>query len=278
MLGTVFALATKYMRVAIPTFGADISPRFCFAREMLVFEWSDGSEAVRKRVALGDLSWSERLALLNAHHVDVLLCGGFPRQFLPVAESAGIRVIVGLVGTVEDVVNAFRNGTVDALRVLPCVGRAQETSPGHGAKRSSGRKATRKRIMNDVQFIAVAVETDGGLDASVSEHFGHCAGFVVVEVAQGQIKGERMVLNPFSQAHQPGQLPKVVQGLGASVLLAGGMGPRAQAMLAGFGVEVATGATGTARDAVQAFLRGELRGFIPCADHGHNEACGGHHH
>lgn len=131
--------------------------------------------------------------------------------------------------------------------------------------------------MSDSQVIAVAVDGDGGLDALVSEHFGHCAGFVVIEVQDGAIVSSRTEPNPFAQAHQPGALPKVIQGLGANVLLSGGMGPKAQAMLSGFGIDVVTGASGHVRGAVESYVRGHLRGFTPCADHGHNKECGGHH-
>ncbi len=132
--------------------------------------------------------------------------------------------------------------------------------------------------MSATQYIAVAVDDDGGLDAVVSQHFGHCVGFVVVEVRDGEIASSRMETNPFAQAHQPGALPKVIRGLGVHVLLAGGMGVKAQAMLANFGVDVATGAQGRVRDAVQGYLQGQVRGFTPCAEQGHHDGCGGHHH
>jgi predicted Fe-Mo cluster-binding NifX family protein len=263
------------MRVAIPMFGEDISPRFCFAREMVVIERQGSDEVSRERVMLGDVSWPGRFSVLTEHRVDVLLCGGFPRDFLPLAAAAGVRVIVGLAGTVEQVAKAFFDGTVEELVVMPC---RQRGGDAYRAPAMGGSLEPRNSKMNENYVIAVAVDGDGGLDAVVSEHFGHCAGFVVVEVERGGIKASREVANPFSREHQPGALPKVVQGLGARVLLAGGMGQKAQSMLARSGIEVATGAAGHAREAIEAFLRGELRGFVPCADHGQNGACGGHHH
>ncbi len=263
------------MRVAIPLFGADVSPRFCFAREMIVIERQGRDEVSRERVMLGEVSWPERFSVLTKHRVDVLLCGGFPRDFLPLAAAAGIHVIVGLAGTLEQVAKAFFEGTVEDLVVMPCRQRGAEAyrAPALGGSPQEPRNSK----MNESYMIAVAVDGGGGLDAAVSAHFGHCAGFVVVEVDGGGIKASREVANPFAHGHQPGALPKVVQGLGAKVLLAGGMGQKAQAMLARSGIEVATGATGHAREAVEAFLRGELRGFVPCADHGQHGACGGHH-
>lgn len=137
--GTIFAQPEgDTMRVAIPTFGADISPRFCFAREMIVIELAARAEVERISVQLGDTSWPERLAILTAQQVDVLLCGGFPRRYLPVAEASGIQVVVGLVGTVEEVLSAFRNGTVNELIVFPRqgAGRGRGSSRGAGPRRA----------------------------------------------------------------------------------------------------------------------------------------------
>lgn len=125
------------MRVAIPTFGADISPRFCFAREMLVIEVVGDAEVGRSQVPLGDTSWPERLAILTAQRIDVLLCGGFPRDYLPLTEAAGIQVVVGLVGTVEEVLAAFRAGHVKDLVMLPCRGRGR----GHRGAQTERRRA-----------------------------------------------------------------------------------------------------------------------------------------
>lgn len=131
--GTNFAqFVSRHMRVAIPTFGADISPRFCFAREMVVIDIVGGTEVGRGRVQLGDASWPERLAILTAQRVDVLLCGGFPRQYLPVAEAVGIQVVVGLAGTVEEILAAFRDGKVADLVAFPCAGQGQGGGMGHG--------------------------------------------------------------------------------------------------------------------------------------------------
>jgi predicted Fe-Mo cluster-binding NifX family protein len=57
------------------------------------------------------------------------------------------------------------------------------------------------------------------------------------------------------------------------VIIAGGMGPRAIEMFHGFGIDVATGATGTVSTVLGAYLRGEHRGVVPCA-HDHPESCG----
>ena len=98
------------MRVAIPTFGVQASPRFCCAREALIVDVEDRRETARATVALGETCNPDRLHFLEGRGVSLLLCGGFDRQFLPEAERAGIHVFWGLMGPVEDVVQKLAAG------------------------------------------------------------------------------------------------------------------------------------------------------------------------
>ena len=120
--------------------------------------------------------------------------------------------------------------------------------------------------------IAVSVMNDQGLDAPISPHFGRCPFFAVVEAEDQGIQGVEMVANPYYANHSPGQVPGFIQSLGANVMLSGGMGGRAVAFFRQFGIEPATGACGTVRDAVTQYLSGELNGAESCAEsveHGH---------
>jgi predicted Fe-Mo cluster-binding NifX family protein len=131
--------------------------------------------------------------------------------------------------------------------------------------------------MSQEHLIALPIENDGGLDAPVSEHFGHAASFALVAVRGCEIVSCRVVPNPLAESHQPGLLPRFVRSTGAGVLLAGGMGPRAVDLLQSFGIRVATGASGRVRDAVTAYLEGRLDGISPC-EHGHDHGGGCHDH
>lgn len=126
------------------------------------------------------------------------------------------------------------------------------------------------------KIIAVAVDEGSGLDALVSGHFGQCSGFVLVDVEGDAIVGSRWGANPLAGEHVPGAMPKLVRGFGANVVLVGGMGPPARTALQRWGIDVATGARGSVRDVVNAYLRGDLRGFEPCK-HEHEHDCGSHH-
>ncbi|MDJ0764014.1 MAG: NifB/NifX family molybdenum-iron cluster-binding protein [Myxococcota bacterium] len=123
--------------------------------------------------------------------------------------------------------------------------------------------------------IAVAAEDDKGLDGQVSMHFGRCPYYVMAEVKGGKIIGSRVEQNAHYGNHQPGQMPVFIRDLGANVILAGGMGPRAVDMFQRFGIEVATGAVGNIGKVLDAYLRGEIKGIVPCS-HDHPESCAGH--
>jgi len=131
--------------------------------------------------------------------------------------------------------------------------------------------------MDETRSIAVAAEDETGLDGQVAGHFGRCRAYVVVETAGGQIQESRVVPNPHLEAHEPGQVPQFIKGLSVDAILAGGMGPRAINIFSQFGIDVATGLSGTVRDAVGGYLRGEVSGTVPC-NHDHPRSCGGGHH
>jgi predicted Fe-Mo cluster-binding NifX family protein len=120
--------------------------------------------------------------------------------------------------------------------------------------------------------IALSVGTDQGLDAPISAHFGRCPYFTVVEVEGQDIVGVETVTNPFYPNHEPGQVPGFIHSLNANVMLSGGMGGRAVAFFREYGIEPATGACGTVREAIAHYLDGGLSGAAACdesAAHGH---------
>jgi len=117
--------------------------------------------------------------------------------------------------------------------------------------------------------IAIAAETDNGLDSLASAHFGHAGFFVLVDVDGSEVEAINTVENPFHGGHQPGQLPEFLHQQEANVLLSGGMGHRAVTFFQQYGIQPVTGASGTVRDALEDYLGGALSGVEPCADGQH---------
>jgi predicted Fe-Mo cluster-binding NifX family protein len=122
--------------------------------------------------------------------------------------------------------------------------------------------------------IAVSADNKNGLDSVISPHFGRCPHFVLVDLEGQQVTGIEEVDNPYYDNHQPGQVPALISSLGANVMLTGGMGGRAIMFFQQYGIEGVTGAYGTVRQSLEAYLGGQLRGAAPCKEsqeHGHGE-------
>ena len=120
--------------------------------------------------------------------------------------------------------------------------------------------------------IAISVETNDGLESIVAHHFGRCPYFALVDLNETEVKNVQVIANPFYAGHQPGQVPGFIHEQKADVMLSGGMGGRAIQFFQQYGINTATGATGTVQTAVDAYLNEQLSGAAPCresVEHGH---------
>lgn len=115
--------------------------------------------------------------------------------------------------------------------------------------------------------IAVASENE-----MVTEHFGHCTNFNIFETENGQIMKSQSLPNP---GHKPGFLPNYLNDIGVNVIISGGMGGGAIDIFNEKGIKVIVGASGEAKAAVEAYLKGVLKstGSI-CNEHQHRDECG----
>ena len=123
--------------------------------------------------------------------------------------------------------------------------------------------------------IAFASEDKLGMEGEVSAHFGRCPYYTLLEVEE-EVESWKVVDNPYLGNHVPGKVPEFIHSQKADVMIAGGMGPRAIEFFDGYGIEAVTGAFGKIEDALDAYLRGELRGAGGC-HHDHPESCGHEH-
>lgn len=107
-----------------------------------------------------------------------------------------------------------------------------------------------------------AIPTEGG---QLCQHFGHCEKFAILEVENGNIVSEEMVEPPV---HEPGVYPRFLSQAGVSVIIAGGMGQKAQDLFAQNSIEVHYGVNhDTPKNLVESYLANELTdGANPC-DH-----------
>ncbi len=88
-------------------------------------------------------------------------------------------------------------------------------------------------------------------------HFGHCEKFIIFTTNDKNeiISTDKLTPPP----HEPGVLPKWLKEEGADIIIAGGMGMRAQDLFTASGVKVYTGApAGCAQSIAESFLKDEL--------------------
>jgi len=120
--------------------------------------------------------------------------------------------------------------------------------------------------------IAVTAENNNGLDSVVAQHFGHAPFFILVDMENEEVTATQGVANPFVSGHAPGQVPGFIKEQNADVMLSGGMGGRAIQFFEQVGIQTATGASGTVRQALESFFGGKLTEAAPCDEsvaHGH---------
>lgn len=111
----------------------------------------------------------------------------------------------------------------------------------------------------------VAISTDMGY---VSAHFGRCASYTIVAIEEGKVVNREEIPNP---GHQPGFLPQYLSDRGVNVIIAGGMGPRAQGLFAQKNIESLIGVQGPIDDVITQFINQEIEAGEDLCGHKHGE-------
>ncbi|MBN1692058.1 MAG: NifB/NifX family molybdenum-iron cluster-binding protein [Dehalococcoidales bacterium] len=109
-----------------------------------------------------------------------------------------------------------------------------------------------------------AVPVSGGI---VSQHFGHCEQFALIDVDEGkkQITNVKLVNSP---GHEPGFLPQWLAEQGVSMVISSGMGSRAQGLFTQNNINVIIGIMESDPEkAVISHLQGTLSAGENICDH-----------
>jgi ATP-binding protein involved in chromosome partitioning len=148
----------------------------------------------------------------------------------------------------EGVVQTFLVGMGESQR--------KGTSPPEAKSEGS---ASQKK---ETSALKIAIPVAQG---KLAAHFGHSEKFALVEVEDGQIKKTTLATPP---PHEPGALPRWLNEQGAQVIIAGGMGRRAQGHFESQGIQVVIGAASLApEELVRGYLDGTLETGENICDH-----------
>ena len=98
------------MKIGMPVFTERVSPVFDWARKLMIVQVGESDDMESRRtVEMENLSEWERVTLLVSEGVNVLICAGICGSLLQAISGSGIQVIPGIVGRVDDVLEAYKN-------------------------------------------------------------------------------------------------------------------------------------------------------------------------
>ena len=100
------------MRIAIPTFGPRVSPRFDCAETFLFFAIDDGKMSDEREILASGWAPHERINRLLELGTEGVICGGIDWWSAESLRSAGIAVRAGIVGTVADALADLLRGDI----------------------------------------------------------------------------------------------------------------------------------------------------------------------
>jgi len=149
--------------------------------------------------------------------------------------------------------------TVAAAAFLKIVEKITGAKEGHLMKNNPDTPENRSD-----KSLRIAVPVANG---RLCSHFGHCDTFAVLDVDMEKtaIMSRADLIPP---PHEPGLLPRWLQEKGADIIIAGGMGSRAQGLFAERGIKVITGASSEEPEKlVMNFLKGALVTGDNACDH-----------
>jgi predicted Fe-Mo cluster-binding NifX family protein len=115
--------------------------------------------------------------------------------------------------------------------------------------------------------VAIATENE-----AVCQHFGHCPEYTIYTIEQDSIRQKEIINNP---GHKPNFLPGYLHEQGVNVIIAGGMGVKAQELFDKAGIEAVLGVAGPVELVAEQYVQGALEPGVSTCEHGlsHHDDC-----
>ncbi|MDK2990849.1 MAG: hypothetical protein PWP48_82 [Clostridiales bacterium] len=180
--------------------------------------------------------------MLAAKGVNAIITGNVGPNAMQALQAAGIEVYTVSGGSVEQVIEMYKRGMLEKLSTAT-------VDSKHDVRQAVGKTAK------------VAIATEGNI---VSQHFGHCSQYTIVDIENGQVKNKTTIMNP---GHEPGFLPRYLSEKGIDYIIAGGMGTQAQVLFNERGVKPILGVSGTIDEVTEAFINDKLQAGESLCDH-----------
>lgn len=262
------------MRIAISTDGNTVSSHFGRCPAFTIVEIADGKVIGRGIIPNPGHQPGFIPRFLHEKGVRLIIAGGMGARASSLFEELGMEAILGVGGNVDDVIDRFLSGNLAGGPSLcqPGAGKGygvEKAVCDHGhAGDHDAEPCHHGPTAIGTGTMKIAVTSEGvTLDSSVDPRFGRCRHFIIVDTDTMRFEAlENSGLDASGGAGiQAGQL---MASRGVRAVLTGNVGPNAFQTLQAAGIEMYTGATGSVREAVEAYRQGKLtRGEKPTAAH-----------
>jgi len=114
----------------------------------------------------------------------------------------------------------------------------------------------------------LAISTDNN---QVAKHFGRCKQYTIVEILDSKVIDKKIISNP---GHAPGAIPKFLNDKDCDLIIAGGMGRRAQGYFKDFNMDWIIGVQGDVDKVIQDFINNDLEVGDSTCNHGEGKGTG----
>jgi len=106
------------MKIAIPVWEDKVSPVLDTASRLMVVELNEEGPTSKFEIYLDERDLSRRCLRIQDLCVDTLICGAVTRYFSELLKASGIKLIQGISGQPEAVLNAYLDGTLAHSKYL----------------------------------------------------------------------------------------------------------------------------------------------------------------
>ncbi|MGB9716630.1 MAG: NifB/NifX family molybdenum-iron cluster-binding protein [Thermodesulfovibrionales bacterium] len=251
------------MRVAISTDGDYVSAHFGRCPSFTIVDVEDG--LIRNKKILDNPGHQPGYLpeFLHQKGVECIVAGGMGVRAQELFREAGIQVILGVQDKIDDVIEQLKKGVLKGGESLckPGAGKGYGLDKAVCDHPHNEHDRCEHKILdvNKGEATKICVSSQGdNLDSQIDPRFGRSPYFLIVDL--DSLKYEA-VKNPNIDAMggagiQSGQL---VISKKVKTVLTGNVGPNAYQTLHAAGIQVITGVSGTVREAIEKFKKGELK-------------------
>ena len=101
------------MKVAVPVFGLFVSPRADCANTFQLFEITGGQIVSKETYSPINSRPFDLIDWLCSKNIELLICGGIPLPLLQALEFNRIKVLHGVTGMINEVIDAYAKGRLE---------------------------------------------------------------------------------------------------------------------------------------------------------------------